>query len=48
MEMTNDDGEKLSFGEVTKTLAAQWKVLGEEEKEIYTEKQKVQAAEIQA
>jgi len=48
MEMTNDDGEKLSFGEVTKTLAAQWKALGEDEKKIYTEKQKLQAAEVQA
>ena len=40
MEMTNDDGERLSFGEVTKTLAAQWKALGEEEKEVYHRKKR--------
>ena len=35
MEMTNDEGEKLSFGEVTKVLAAQWKALGTDDRVKY-------------
>ena len=37
MEMRNEDGEPLKFGEVTKVLAKQWKSLSDKEKEKWSE-----------